>query len=200
VSAGQCTAIKRSAAGPVYERWEFHYQVPGASQYVLVATFFHDLPHFEIIARVIKTDVRDPEGLYVLFPLAVDDGIWHLDKPGALIRPGIDQLPQSCTDYYLVQHGAALAGKKCGIAWATLDAPMIQLGKLRLWTYSTSIEPIGPLYSWLTNNKWETNFRLSCGGAYDFRYAIQMDAAFANAAQGADRVRALNYPPLVVRG
>ena len=51
---------------------------------------------------------------------------------------------------------------------------MVQLGKLRLWTYSTSIEPTGPLYSWLTNNKWETNFRLSCGGAYDFRYVIQM--------------------------
>ena len=165
-----------------------------------MATFFRDLPHFELIARVIKTDVRDPEGMYVLFPFAVAgaSGTWtnRVRRSG----PDIDQLPQSCTDYYLVQHGAALAGKECGVAWTTLDAPMIQLGKLRLWTYSTSIEPVGPLYSWLTNNKWETNFRLSCGGAYDFRYAIQMDAAFASAVQGAERVRVLNYPPLVMRG
>jgi hypothetical protein len=199
VTAGQCIAIKRVAAGPVYERWEFQYQVPGASQYALVATFFHDLPQIELTARMIKTDVRDPEGMYVLFPFSVPDGVWHLDKPGALIRPGLDQLPQSCSDYYLVQHGAALAGKHGGVAWVTLDAPMIQLGKLRLWTYSTSIEPTGPVYSWLTNNKWETNFRLSCGGAYDFRYVIQIDRQFAEARQAAAQVRTLSYPPLVMR-
>ena len=164
-----------------------------------VATFFRDLPHFELIARLIKTDVREPEGFYVLFPFAVKGGVWHLDKPGALIRPGLDQLPQTCTDYYLVQHGAVLAGSDCGVAWATLDAPMIQLGQLRLWTYSTRIEPTGSLYSWLTNNKWETNFRLSCGGAYDFRYQIQVGRALANAGQAAATVRALSYPPLVMR-
>lgn len=200
VTAGRCTGIKRVASGPVYERWEFEYQVPGASQYALVATFFRNLPQIELIARLVKLDVRDPEGMYVLFPFAVADGVWHWDKPGALIRPGLDQLPQSCTDYYLVQHGAALAGKECGLAWATLDAPMVQLGKLRLWTYSTQIEPTGPLYSWLTNNKWETNFRLSCGGAYDFRYVLQLGRAFADARQAAAQARALSYPPLVMRG
>jgi hypothetical protein len=200
VTPGQCIGIKRVASGPVYERWEFQYQVPGASQYTLVAVFFRSLPQIEITARLIKTDVRDPEGMYVLFPFAVAGGVWHWDKPGALIRPGIDQLPQSCADYYLVQHGATLAGKECGIAWATLDAPMVQLGQLRLWTYSTSIEPTGPLYSWLTNNKWETNFRISCGGAYDFRYLVQIGRAFADAEQAAGQVQTLSYPPLVMRG
>jgi hypothetical protein len=199
VSVGQCTAVTRVATGPVYERWEFHYQVPGATQYALVATFFHHVPQFELTARLVKTDVRDPEGMYVLFPFAVADGVWHWDKPGALIRPGIDQLPQSCTDYYLLQHGAALAGKDCGVAWATLDAPLVQLGQLRLWTYSTSIEPVGPLYSWLTNNKWETNFRLSCGGAYDFRYLIQVGQTYADAGQAVAQVHAMSYPPLVLR-
>ncbi len=199
VTAGKCIAIKRVAVGPVYERWEFHYQVPGASQYALVATFFHNLPQIELVARLIKTDVREPEGMYVLFPFAVDGGIWHFDKPGAWIRPGIDQLPQSCTDYYLLQHGAALVGKQCGVALSTPDAPMVQLGKLRLWTYSTNIEPTGPLYSWLTNNKWETNFRISCGGAYDFRYVIKFGRQFADVEKAADQVRSMSYPPLVMR-
>jgi hypothetical protein len=199
VSAGQCTAIKRVATGPVYERWEFHYQVSGATAYALVATFSHHLPQIELTARLMKTDVRDPEGMYVLFPFAVPGGAWHWDKPGALIRPGLDQLPQSCADYYLVQHGAALAGKGCGVAWATLDAPLVQLGRLRLWTYSTSIEPTGPLYSWLTNNKWETNFRVSCGGAYDFRYVVRIGPTFSDAGQAAAQARSLSYPPLVMR-
>lgn len=61
------------------------------------------------------------------------------------------------------------------------------------------IEPTGPLYSWLTNNKWETNFRLSCGGAYDFRYVVQIGRAFAEAGQAAAQARSLSYPPLVMR-
>lgn len=39
---------------------------------------------------------------------AVRDGRWYLDKPGHVVRPGIDQLPGTCCDYYAVQHGAAL--------------------------------------------------------------------------------------------
>jgi hypothetical protein len=97
-------------------------------------------------------------------------------------------------------HGAALAGSGHGVAWATLDAPLVQVGGLRLWTYTTGIEPTGPLYSWVTNNRWHTNFRLSCGGAFEFRYLIQMDAAFANAGRALGRTRALSYPPIVVRG
>ncbi|MHB8861254.1 MAG: glycoside hydrolase family 38 N-terminal domain-containing protein [Pirellulaceae bacterium] len=199
ISLGQCTAVRRVATGPVYERWEFQYETPGASSYALIATFFRDLPHIELIARLLKTDVRDPEGMYVLFPFSLTDGIWHLDKPGAPVRPGIDQLPQSCCDYYLVQHGAALVGQGCGVAWTTLDAPLVQIGKLRLWDYSTSIEPTGPLYSWLTNNKWDTNFRISCGGAYDFRFLLQFGAEFADAGSAIAQLRISSYPPLVMR-
>jgi hypothetical protein len=199
VTAGKCVAIHRVAWGPVYERWEIRYEVPGASEYVLVATFFRDLPQIELVARVRKTDVRDPEGMYVLFPFRTAGGVWHLDKPGSPIRPGVDQLPGSCTDYYLVQHGAALSGKECGVAWTTLDAPMVQIGKLRLWDYSTGIEPVGPLYSWLTNNKWETNFRISAGGAYDFRYVIRVGAGLADSEDAVAEVRALSYPPLAMR-
>jgi hypothetical protein len=143
--------------------------------------------------------VTDPEGLYVLFPLQVPNGIWHLDKPGGPIRPGIDQLPGSCCDYYCLQTGAALVGKPGGIAWTTLDAPLVQVGKLRLWNYSTSIEPTGPIYSWLTNNKWDTNFRLTCGGRYEFRYVLQVSSAFSNASDAIRACQANALPPVVVR-
>ncbi len=196
---GQCTAIKRAAAGSVYERWEFRYQVPGAAEYTLAATFFHHLPQIELRATLLKTDVRDPEGMYVLFPLAVKDGVWHLDKPGAPVRPGLDQLPDACCDYYCLQHGAALCGPEGGVAVTTLDAPLVHVGAMRLWNYSTRIEPRGPLYSWLTNNKWETNFRISCGGAYEFRYILQGGRELADAQSALSLCRALSYPPLVTR-
>lgn len=100
-------------------------------------------------------------------------GVWHLDKPGGLMRPGLDQIPSTCTDYYCVQDGAAYLGGQCGVTLTTLDAPLIHLGDTRLWQYSTAIVPKGPAYSWLTNNKWECNFPLDTGGNFEFRYVLE---------------------------
>ena len=173
--------------------------MPGAVNYTLEATFYRDLPVIDLAARLVKTDVADPEGMYVALPFAVAGGAWSLDKPGGPIRPGTGQLPGTCCDYYCLQHGAVLAGSRTGVVVATLDAPLVQIGKLRLWEYNTAIKPTGPLYSWLTNNKWETNFRILTGGAYEFRYRIEVAAAYKDAAAGVARCRALSYPPLVLR-
>lgn len=200
VSVGRCVGVRRVSTGDVLERWELAYEVPGTTRYVLQVTCYRDLPQIELTAQVVKTEVTDPEGLYAAFPLAADRGVWHLDKPGGPIRPGIDQLPGSCCDYYCVQAGAALAGSGLGLAWTTLDAPLVHVGQLRLWHYSTQIEPTGPIYSWLTNNKWETNFRLTCGGRYEFRYLVQISPGFADASTALATCRALSMPPWVVRG
>ncbi len=199
ITVGRCTGVKRVSAGAVCERWEMAYDVPGTNGYALQVTFYHDLPQIEVTARVVKTDVTDPEGLYVLFPFDLEDGIWHLDKPGATIRPGLDQLPGACCDYYCLQAGAALVGPQGGVAWTTLDAPLVHLGKIRLWNYSTTIEPTGPLYSWLTNNKWDTNFRLTCGGRYEFRYVLHASSAFRSGAEAIAMCQAHSMPPVVLR-
>ncbi len=199
ITAGQLTRIRRIASGKVFEQWEFQFEVPGATSYALLATFYRELPQIELTVRLMKTDVRDPEGMYTLFPFAASSGTWYLDKPGAPIRPGLDQLPQACCDYYCLQHGAAVAGNDCGAVFATLDAPLIHIGGLKLWRYTTSIEPTGPIYSWLTNNKWDTNFKISCGGAYDFRYVLQAGKEFASAKRAIEQCCALSYPPITVR-
>jgi hypothetical protein len=199
ITPGRCTGIRCVQSGAVSERWEFTYEVPGTTGYILAATFHRGLPHIELAARVVKTDVTDPEGLYVAFPVGIDGGIWHLDKPGAPIRPGLDQLPGACCDYYCLQDGAGLVGRSGGLAWTTLDAPLVHVGKLRLWDYATSIEPTGPLYSWLTNNKWETNFKLTCGGRYEFRYLLEFGPGFADPAEALAACRAHAMPPVVVR-
>lgn len=189
---GKCTSIKRTVAGPLYDRWEFAYEVPGATAYTLEATFYHALPTIDLAVRLTKTDVRDPEGMYVAFPFAIPGGTWLFDKPGAPMRPGTDQLPGACCDYFCLQHGAALISPRAGVVIATLDAPLVHVGHLRLWEYNTTIQPVGALFSWLTNNKWETNFRILMGGAYEFRYRIE-------AAASVDRARELSYPSLVLR-
>jgi hypothetical protein len=137
----------------------------------------HELSQIYINIRVIKTSEYDPEGLYVAFPFNLDGGVWHLDKPGAMIRPGNDQIPGSCCDYYLLQDGAVCKSPNLSIRWTTLDAPLVHIGDMRLWQYNTFIKPHGALYSWVTNNKWDCNFPLDCGGNFEFRYILELESA-----------------------
>ena len=176
VCEGACRSCRITANGPVFTTVTADYAVAGTRRYQVETRFYHSRRQIEVIVRTEKTSERDPEGLYAAFPFTVPAGVWHLDKPGALLRPGIDQIPGTCCDYYLVQDGAACLGPETGLAWTTLDAPLVHLGDLRLWQYSTSLVPEGPLLSWLTNNKWECNFPVDCGGNYEFRYVLEAGA------------------------
>jgi len=60
-------------------------------------------------------------------------------------------------------------------------------------------EAAGPLYSWLTNNKWKTNFKVTCGGRYEFRYIIEAGKHLAEADAAMDACRANAIPLLTVR-
>jgi hypothetical protein len=115
------------------------------------------------------------------------------------VRPGVDQLPGTCCDHYLVQDGAACCGPAGGVAWTTLDAPLVQLGTLRLWHYTTAIEPHGPLFSWVTNNKWECNFPVRIADPCECRYFVAAGHRFRDPAAALAEVRAAAVPPVVLR-
>lgn len=199
VRSGRCVKIERVFDGPVFTRMDFHYEVPGASKCVLQATFYRQLPQIDLTLSVLKDNVLDPEGMYCAFPFSIQGGAWYLDKPGGPIRPGVDQLPGSCRDYYLVQAGASLVGEHLAIALSSPDAAMVQVGALRLWTYATEIEPKGTLFSWLTNNKWETNFLAVTGGPYEFRYTIEVGDSFVEPNNAIAKTDDHTLPFIVIR-
>jgi hypothetical protein len=176
VTFGRCIGIRRVSTGALFETYELRYAVPGVDKYLLHVRCYRDLPHFDLWGQIVKTEVDDPEGLYIYFPFSVPQSRWALDKAGGLMRPGLDQLPGTCCDYYTVLSGAAQVGRDFGIAWTTLDAPLIQIGGLKLWQFTTETDGRGPLYSWITNNKWQTNTRYRTGGAYEMRYRISAGA------------------------
>ena len=115
------------------------------------------------------------------------------------MRPGVDQLPGTCCDYYSVQEGSALIAPDLGVLLATPDVPLVHIGGLNLWKYTTTREPTGTFYSWLTNNKWETNFPRYVGGLYEFRYHIEVLPLPLAAAEVAGECGRLNTPLVVCR-
>ncbi len=203
VHEGVCRSCRISADGPVFTVVTAEYAVAGTRSYAVDVKFIHALRQVEIAVRTEKTGERDPEGLYAAFPFSVPGGVWHLDKPGGLMRPGLDQIPGTCADYYCVQDGAAYLGENIGLVWTTLDAPLVHLGDLRLWQYNTAkpdnaaTMPQGPAYAWLTNNKWDCNFPLDMGGNYEFRFVLEA-GPHLTAPEAAQRQLAANANPFTV--
>ncbi|WP_239619287.1 hypothetical protein [Cohnella mopanensis] len=196
---GQLKRISNIVSNCHFETWAFEYEVRGTHSYLAEFKFYRALSRFDVSIKMNKENTLDPDGVYVAFPFQTEQGVWHLEKAGAIIRPGMDRLPGTCVDYFSVQGGAALVGNQVGVLLSILDAPMVHIGKLRLWDFTEHIEPTGTLYSWLTNNKWETNFKASCGGYYEFRYTIDVSQEYQDSDSAIRAVRENNYEFIAIR-
>ena len=71
------------------------------------------MPKIEATVRIHKTSRWEPENLYISLPFTAGDGSeFYIDKTGCVIRPGIDQLPGTCQDFYLIPNGVAWTSKR----------------------------------------------------------------------------------------
>lgn len=175
---GQLSGVKTITNGAIYAIVELTYQVEGMSHYSLFLKVYKGQPRVDVSVRMHKTSVWEPENVYISLPfLREDNGELWLEKAGAVIRPGIDQIPGTLTDFYCIQEGLALVGPSSGLALATPDTPLMQTGPLeygeRKVQGQSQEESCQTLYAWVLTNYWETNFKATLGGFYEFRYTLQ---------------------------
>ena len=153
----------------------------GTTRYIVLVKAYKHIPKIDVAVRFHKTDCLDPENVYVSLPFtAGDESVTYFDKTGCVIRPGIDQLPGTCRDFYSVQTGAVWSDRDFSVAVGTTDSPLLTLEKMASvpvvlcdgGDYKHNREHV---YSWVMNNFWETNFKASLGGAYEFSYTVTAD-------------------------
>jgi alpha-mannosidase len=135
------------------------------------------LERVDIVTTIDKEKVYDPEGVHLAFPFAVPGGTVRMDTPWAVVRPEADQMPGSCKNYFTVQRWVDVSNDARGITWATVDAPLIELGAItndaRAVGWIETLAPTTTLYSYVMNNYWETNYKASQEGPTVFRYALR---------------------------
>ncbi len=117
------------------------------------------------------------------FPFRVPDGKLVMDVPLATMRPEIDQLPGSCKNWLPIGRWIDISSAEQGVTWATLDAPLVELGGVTATMLGSQrdpsvwrkhIEPTQAVYSWVMNNHWGTNYRAYQDGPVTFRYALRL--------------------------
>jgi len=128
----------------------------------------------ELLYRLQKIRHFTPEGLYVAFPFAMPpDGELAFEVQGGVVRPGIDQLPGTATDWNTLQNFACLRNAGAQIIFSSPDVPLVHFGEINTGRFYYRRRPATThLYAWVLNNYWTTNFKAGQEGELRWRFDI----------------------------
>lgn len=177
-SGAKLSDITIEESGEVFVTARLSYELPGTGYYSVFLKIYKVLPMLEARVCLHKDSVWDPENLYVALPFITDQSAeTYVDKTGCILRPGIDQLPGTCQNFYLIQNGLVRTGSNTDIIVSIKDAPLISFGEreaapVRLCDGKNRELNGSTPYSWIMNNFWETNFKADLGGFYEFTYTV----------------------------
>jgi alpha-mannosidase len=197
--------ITAELSGPLVAQLRIESDAPGCNSLVRVVRLCAGADYLELTNIVDKK--RAPmnptpgkgdwaqhggkESVQFAFPFNVPDGQIHMDIPLAVMRPEIDQLPGSCKNWLPVGRWIDVANSQRGVTWATLDAPLVEIGEISAHMLGSQthpdiwrkhIEPTQKFYSWVMNNHWGTNYRAYQEGVVTFRYALRTHGGYDPAA------------------
>jgi hypothetical protein len=164
--------------GNLYVNAKVSYELEGCRFYSVFLKIYKDISFIDARVCLHKETTWDPENLYVALPFTADgNNETYVEKTGCVIRPGIDQLPGTCQDFYLIQSGIYRKGEQFDLLIGTKDAPLVSFGErgvkpVELCDGNNTMLNRSTPYSWVMNNFWEVNFKADLGGFYEFRYVV----------------------------
>lgn len=173
-SEGRLRDVRVLENGPVYSRVLLEYEMEGVQSCGALLTAYKLAPRLDIDLRLHKDSVWEPENVYLSLPFEGEE-TW-IDKAGARLRPRVDQLPGTCVDFYAVQN-AVVFDSDHPVVVTCPDTPLIWMGSLRehpIRLMGEGAPNHDETYAWVMNNFWETNFKASLGGFYQFHFGLEI--------------------------
>lgn len=148
--------------------------LPGSLRSLTLDVRVYDaLPRVDLLYCVEKTPETEAEALYAAFPLGGREPTVFLDVPGAVMRPGLDQVPGTAADWHSLERYFAVADNKHTTVVASPDIPCVQVNGINTGLWQERLAPHnGLVMSWVMNNYWFTNFPAAQGGKFVWRYSL----------------------------
>lgn len=163
-------------------------RAPGCRRFRTTVSLWRGIPRVDIENRLWKLPTTDKQSVFFAFPFNMIDPEVLYELPGVTSSVRMPSVPGSPRHMRAIRHFAALRSRDDnglareegagGIAWATSDAPLVQMGDLHSpyapfpGTLPLRQPEPATVYSWALNNIWDTNFPNEQGGEMRFRYAL----------------------------
>ena len=163
--------------GPLVKSLVWSADAPGTDGIESEVTLYEGLDRVEIVNRIHKKLVYDPEAVLYRFAFAANDPQDRISIPGGWYRPEVDQLPGACRNYFADRKWIEVRDSTgAPITLLTPDVPMLQLGEIDtdaiVTGWKTHTASSATVFSYAMNNYWGTNYRAGQEGDVVLRYAI----------------------------
>lgn len=186
--------IQRTHYGTIITMQARHAYLP----FVQTEIILHDaFKAIDVNVMMDKIENYAIEGVYVLFPFALEPASFFLETANAVYQADEEQVPRSCRDWYSIQHGMGVTDGMHSVLWATREAPLVQLSDFHTGQWSTELGATrGHIYSWLMNNLYFTNFKAAQGGRSAFSYRFSTREGRVERSEVRAFGEAFGHPPM----
>ncbi len=160
---------------------DFPVQVGEVDKVVRSVTFWKAIDRIDCEVRLVgKKETAVVEAGHVAFPFGFANPRFALEQLGSITDPATDVQEAGNRDTFAIQHWAHVGNEQGGVTWATLQAPLVSVGDIRIFQWDPSYVPErAHIYSSVLNNGWSTNFQEFQGGDFTFHYALRAHGAGA---------------------
>jgi len=154
-------------------------ELAGCRKLELEYLIYHASKRIDLLVRVDKLAVREKESLHLAFPFALEGSLLRYDSACAPLLVETDQLPGMCRNFISAGSYFDLSSPDYGITVATPDTPLFEVGDLTgELPWLERLDNPGPLWSYLMNNIWHTNYKADQEGKCEFRYCLLFHTGF----------------------
>ncbi|MDQ3602670.1 MAG: hypothetical protein M3385_02265 [Actinomycetota bacterium] len=201
-SAGGLAVVTQRSSNPVWDRVTVRLVDERADIVESTLTLFRGVRRLDITNRIHKVGTPEKESVFFAFPFDVRNPRFRYEITGGIDSPDAPHVPGSADHMRAIRHWVGLENEEVRLAWATMEAPLVQFGNIHLpyLPFPETIEPeIGnpaTVYSWALNNIWDTNFPSRQQGEMEFRYAVASGEAIETPELGMRTAAALTTPLL----
>ncbi|NRQ36441.1 hypothetical protein HII36_32095 [Nonomuraea sp. NN258] len=193
---GRGATIVKAQRTAVGERLVVELRGKGVDWIRTTIELHHGVPRLDLTYQLAKQGTPAKEAVFLAFPFAAGPPTaWELT--GGVGGPDVPRVPGSAEYMLPIRHWIAFEDPELTVAWATMEAPLVQLGTIHM-PYApfppTLDEEPGTVYSWALNNIWDTNFPAQQQGETTFRYAVMSEPGAPGRRLGARAAAGLTEP------
>jgi Glycosyl hydrolases family 38 N-terminal domain/Glycosyl hydrolases family 38 C-terminal domain len=171
-------AITSRSSTPVSDQITVRLACEGCEWLETTYSLPREVKRLDITNRLEKIATSAKESIYFAFPFAVADPAPLIEITGGVTSGAAPRIPGSAEHMRAMRHWIAMRDEDAAVAWATLEAPLVELGNIAL-PYAPFPDTVlrgsaapSVIYSWALNNIWDTNFPARQGGEMTFRYSV----------------------------
>jgi len=168
--SGRIVSVLRTPDGEVARMQSEDVNTPSVRSEVRL--FDHE-KKIEIVEDIDKKQVETKEAAYFAFPFSASQPQFQYEIQNGVVDPAKDMYPGAGHEWFTVQHWVAVQQDGLSASVMPLDAPLVTLGDVNrgAWPEEFGNRP-GTIFSYMMNNYWDTNYRVSQGGHFTFHYVI----------------------------